>query len=74
MDKLHEICPKISRIVLYETITDRLKFRKPCVRSVPKMLTDQHKANRVHSASTFLDRYAEEEENRIDSIVTGDET
>lgn len=57
VDKLYETCPEVSHTVLYETITVRLKFRKPYTRWVPKMLTDDHKANRVRSPSVFLDRH-----------------
>lgn len=59
-------------VLLYEIIIGRLKFRKPWTRWVPKMLTDDHKANRVRSASEFLDRY--EEESCIDYIVTKHES
>lgn len=35
MNELHEKYPKVIRTVLYETIADRLKFRKLCARWVP---------------------------------------
>jgi hypothetical protein len=41
---------------------------------MPKMLTDKHKMIRMGSALKFLMRYAREEYEFLDSIVTGDET
>jgi len=37
------------------------------------MLTDDHKTKRMGSALTFLTRYAQEGDEFLDSIVTGDE-
>ena len=41
---------------------------------MPKMLTDVHKKKRMGSALKFLTRYAQEGDEFLDSIVTGDET
>ena len=38
------------------------------------MLTDDHKTKRMGSALKFLTRYAQEGDEFLDSIVTGDET
>jgi hypothetical protein len=38
------------------------------------MLTDDHKTKRMGSAPKFLTRYAQEGDEFVDSIVTGDET
>jgi hypothetical protein len=38
------------------------------------MLTDDHKTKRMGSALKFLTRYAQEGDDLLDSIVTGDET
>jgi len=42
--------PQISRSLLHEIVSDELKFRKLCARSVPKMLTEEHKLKRQASA------------------------
>lgn len=68
LDELHEMYPEVGRTVPYETITDRLKFRKLCTCWTSKMLTDNHKANRVRLTSVFLDRYEKERESFIDSL------
>lgn len=71
VEELYKMDPEVSRTVLYETITNRLKFRKLYARWAPKMFTDEHKANQVCSANEFLDRYEEKGESFIDFIVTG---
>ena len=43
-------------------------------RWVPKMLTDDHKTKRMGSALKFLTRYAQEGDEFLGSVVTGDET
>jgi hypothetical protein len=35
--------PQISRSLLQEIVSDKLRFQKLCSRWVPKMLTDEHK-------------------------------
>lgn len=74
IDDLHELCPEISRTVVHEIVSDRLKYRKLCARWVPKMLTEEHKNNRVSAAREFLERYETEGETFLNSVVTGDET
>ena len=74
LDEISALVPQISRTVLYDVVTETLGFRKLCARWVPKQLTEQHRLNRVASARQFLERFDQEGEQFIDSIVTGDET
>lgn len=41
---------------------------------VPRILTEDYKRQQVDSSREFLRRYADEKDNFLDSIVTGDET
>lgn len=66
--------PDVSRTVLYRTVTEDLHYRKLCARWVPKMLTLDHKQQRMASALEFLTRYEKEGETFLRRIVTGDET
>nr|XP_015914995.2 uncharacterized protein LOC107445167 [Parasteatoda tepidariorum] len=68
--KLSELIPKISRSALYTTVSKRLKYRKLCLRWVPKMLSDHHKTQRMGPASTVLQRYHDEDE-LLDKIAPG---
>lgn len=74
LDTLSKSFPLISRSLLGEIITEKLGYRKLCARWVPKMLTPEHRQNRVLAAREFLERYESEGETFLDSIVTGDET
>jgi len=38
------------------------------------MLTEDHQRQRIDSTREFLQRYADENDNSLDSTVTGDET
>jgi histone-lysine N-methyltransferase SETMAR len=58
----------------HKIVTDVLKYHKLCARWVPRMLTDEHKMNRVQTSTTFLARYNDEGEDFLARIVTGDET
>ena len=62
---------EVSKSTIYEAVTQKLEYRKLCTRSVPKMLTDDHKTKRMGSALKFLTRYAQEGDEFLDSIVTG---
>jgi histone-lysine N-methyltransferase SETMAR len=66
--------PQISRTVLYDIVSSHLGYRKVCARWVPKMLTEEHKKQRVACAVTFLMRYHQERDDMLSHIVTGDET
>jgi hypothetical protein len=46
--------PQISRTVLYEIITVRLRYYKFRAKWVPKMLTGVHKTQKMVSVLTFL--------------------
>ena len=70
---LHHIIPEVSKATIHEAATEKLGHRKLCARWVPKMLTDDHKTKRVGFALKFLTRYAQEGDEFLDSIVTGDE-
>jgi histone-lysine N-methyltransferase SETMAR len=74
MDELHEQCSEVSRTVRYETVTERLGYRKLCARWVPRMLSAERKENQVAAAQSFLARYEEQGDDFLDCIVTGDET
>jgi len=65
---------EVSKSTIYEAVTEKLEYRKLCARSVLKMLTDDHKMKRMGSALKFLTRYAQEGDEFLESIVTGDET
>ena len=64
--ELHHIIP--------EAMTDEVGYRTMCACQVPKMLTDDHKTERMGSALKFLTRYTQEGDEFLDSIMTGDET
>ena len=64
----------MSRTTIHEAVTEKLGYRKLCVRWVPKMLMDDHTAKRMGSVLKVHTRYAQEEDEFLDSIVTGDET
>ena len=69
--ELHHIIPEVSKTTIHEAVTEKLGYRKLCVRWAPKMLTDDHKTKRMGSALKFLTRYAQEGDEFLDSIVTG---
>lgn len=73
LDELLEKCPGVSRTVLHDVISERLGYRKLSARWVPKMLTDEHKQKRTEAGRLFLERFDEQGEEFLDSIVTGDE-
>ena len=72
--ELHHIIPEVSKTTFHEAVTEKLGYRKLCASWVPKILTDDHKAKRLGSALKFFTRYAQEGDEFLDSIVTGDET
>jgi len=71
---LHHIIAEVSKTTIHEAVTEKLGYRKLCARRAPKMLTDDHKTKRMGSALKFLTRYAQEGDEFLDSIVTGDKT
>jgi len=66
--------PQISRTLLYDTVSSHLGYRKVCARWVPKMLTEQHKKQRVAYVLKFLMGYHKEGDGMFSHIVTRDET
>ena len=71
---LHHITPKVSMTTIHAAVTEKLGYRKLCTSWVPKMLTYDHKTKRMSSALKFLTRYAQEGDEFLDYVVTGDET
>ncbi|CAK9810904.1 Histone-lysine N-methyltransferase SETMAR [Anthophora plagiata] len=68
------LVPEVSRSIIHRILTEKLQYRKVCARWVPRMLTENHQRQRVETSREFLRRYADEKDNFLDSIVTGDET
>jgi len=66
--------PQISRTILYDNVSSHLGYRKVRARWVPKMLTEEHKKQRVACALTFLLHYHKEGDGMLSHIVTGDGT
>jgi len=72
--ELHHIIPEVSKTTVHEAVTEKLGYRKLCTCWVPKMLTDNDKMKRMGSTMKFLTLYAQEGDEFLVSIVTGDET
>ena len=64
----------ISQGTTYSLVHDILGFHKIAARWMPKHLTEEHKRNRQHICSNFLQRYNREGDNFLNCIITGDET
>ena len=64
--------PQISRYFLHEIAMEHL-FRK-LFRWVPRQLIPEHKAKRMESAFTFLQRYQDDGDEFLDRTITGDQT
>jgi hypothetical protein len=72
--ELHHTIPEVSKTTTDEAVTEKLVYRELCERSVAKLLMDDHKTKRIVSALKFLTRYAQEGDEFVDSIATGNET
>lgn len=59
---------------MHEIVVGKLAYHKFCARWVPKILTEDHKKQRLAAALTFLEDYDKNGNKLIDRIVTGDET
>jgi tRNA A37 methylthiotransferase MiaB len=61
---------------LYEIITVAIGCHKFCARWIPKMITGEHKIQRMASVLTFLERYHKDGGEFLNHVlrVTGDET
>jgi len=73
LDDFCILVPEVSQSTIGRTLTEKLEYRKVCARWVPRTLTEDHQRQRIDSARKFLQCYAEENDNFLYSIVTGDE-
>ena len=73
---LDEIATKldISHGTVYAIVREKLHFSKVSCRWVPKMLTDDHKMQRLMASRASLRRYRKEGDAFLSRIVTTDET
>ena len=73
---LDEIATKldISHGTVYAIVHEKLHFSKVSCRWVPKMLTDDHKMQRLMASRASLRRYRKEGDAFLSRIVTTDET
>ena len=72
--EMHHIILEVLKTTIHEAVVEKFGYRQLYAHWVPKMLTDYHKTKRMGSALKFLTRYAQEGDEFLDSIVTGDET
>ena len=63
----------VSQGTVHNIICD-LGYSKVCARWVPRQLTDELKLNRLNVCEQMLERYRNEGEQFMNSIVTGDES
>jgi hypothetical protein len=63
-----------SHGMAYSIMHDRLKFRKGCARWLRRELKDRQQMNRMDLSLQHLLRYADEGEDMLNRIVTGDES
>ena len=63
----------IPKSIVHGIVIDNLNMRKVCAKLVPKILTDDHKTNRVLIASELLER-VQSEPDFLNNVITGDET
>jgi hypothetical protein len=71
--ELCEMIPDVSKTCIDKILTDRLGYAKVYARWVPRMLTEDHKRQRVEAACEYLQAYETNGEEFLDCIVTGDE-
>ena len=64
----------ISHGTVYAIVREKLRFSKVSCRWVPKMLTDDHKMQRLMASRASLRRYRKEGDVFLSRIVTTDET
>jgi len=57
-----------------ETMVAKLEYCNVCARWVPRMLTQEHKEQRMQVFQDLLNQYEAEGDNFLDRIITGDET
>ena len=63
----------ISKMACHEILTENLGMHRIAAKSVPRLLTDDQKQNRVDVSQELLDR-ANGDDNILKNIITGDET
>lgn len=73
VEEIGNLCG-INSSSVFQILTHVLKLRKVCARWIPHLLTEEQKRERVRIASQLLDRYKNADQNRMNEIVTGDET
>jgi hypothetical protein len=71
--ELHHIIPEVCKITIHEAVT-KIRVQKIVRMLGAQNIMDDHKTKRMGSALKFLTRYAQEGDEFLDSIVTGDET
>ncbi len=69
-----EMCIDCSHTTIHSIMKNELVLRKVCSHWVPRMLTEDHKAQRMAAALDFLMLYREVGESMLDRIVMGNET
>ncbi len=74
MNGEQEVGNPISTATVSRILNDELGFGKVCARWVSHQLLDKHKKNYMAAVLTCLTQYAEEGEEMLNRIVTGDET
>ncbi|UYV61594.1 hypothetical protein LAZ67_1005460 [Cordylochernes scorpioides] len=62
-------CSSIGSIM-----SDVLNFRKVCARWVPRLLSENHKQQRMEAARAFLEMHRRDGDQLFSRIVTGDES
>ncbi|GFO19569.1 histone-lysine N-methyltransferase SETMAR [Plakobranchus ocellatus] len=62
----------IPKTNVYEIVRDKLGYRKVSARCVPKMLSDEHKRQRVEISQNLLHRCQQEGDETIDVGPGGD--
>lgn len=73
VEEIADICG-INSSSVFHILKDVLKLRKVCARWIPHLLTEEQKGERVRIASLLLSKYRNNEQKRLNEIVTGDET
>ncbi|UYV67987.1 hypothetical protein LAZ67_5002717, partial [Cordylochernes scorpioides] len=65
---------KIGRSLIGTIMSDVLNFRKVCARWVPRLLSENHKQQRMEAARAFLEMNRRDGNQLFFRIVTGDES
>ncbi|UYV74828.1 hypothetical protein LAZ67_12001161 [Cordylochernes scorpioides] len=65
---------EIGRSSIGTIMSDILNFRKVCARWVPRLLSENHKQQRMEAARDFLEMHRRDGDQLFSRIVTGDES